>query len=299
MSKARALLIVLVPAILPNCEARESDADFWRNEREIIELAQRLKLAEYRLGLSEFRKAGELDDLKARLSENEARLSDLQAQRASLAVEVQNLEQGNKKQRGSALQQKRMKALGMKFETLPARDGRTFSNVTITKVDDAGVAFRHEHGAARLRYSELSDDKRSFFGLEESTALAAEQKEISDALAYERQIDLEMEEIWRRESMAASLEKAYKPSQSTRSLASVSPRQLRTSKLSEPAKAFGTSPTYRSYYYSGYRSYRPVYRYYYRYPTCPTPSYCPSSRTRSYSSGFSSSACPPSVTKTP
>lgn len=301
MVLARSVMIVLFPAILPSCRAEESEAELWSNEREIIELSQQLKLGEYRLGLSESGKRKELDDLKILLSENEVRLFNLQSEKSALVAEIERLESRNRQLCQAALEQRRSRAQGMNFETFSAKDGRTFKNAIITVVDDSGVAFRHEHGAARLRYAELSDEQRLFFGLEEEASLAAENRERKQALAYELSIDMELEAMRDQESQerAEPFTTRNNDYTASRTLMAASNDQREARPLAQPARTFGTGSLYRRLYgYSSYRSYRPVYRYVYQYPSVPNP-FCPPSKARSQSSGFPSGTCPSSAPTTP
>jgi hypothetical protein len=156
------------------------------------------------------------------------------------------------------------------------------------------VAFRHEHGAARLRYTELSDDQRLIFGLEEEAALAAEDRERRQALAYELSIDMELEAMRDRESEARADSIAAENNNflASRSLMANPNHQREIRPLAQPARAFGSGSSYRRHYnYSGYRFYRPAYRYVYRHPPAVNP-FCSSYRIRKQSSGFSSEACP-------
>lgn len=255
-------MIALVAAAPAVCGAREGDAAFWRNEREIIALTQRLKLCEYRLGLANPGKIEKLEGLKSMISENEIRLRGLLSQKAALDAEISSMETRNSASGRMVLEQRRSNTRGMKFDTLPASDGRLFTNATITVVRDSGVEFRHEHGAARLRYSELTDQLRSFFGLEESAASAAEERENRQAIAYEREIHQALEAIRTRETPAIALNEVKSASRITRQLSPVSSREPVDSELSRPAKPIGSARFYQKYRgYGVYRSHRPVYRY--------------------------------------
>lgn len=294
MAIERFVRIVLFAAVLPSCGTREGDAAFWRDEREIIELSQRLKLGEYRLGVSETAKARELDGLKIRLSKNENRLRDLRTEKSALAGEIRSLETRGKELARTALAQKRARSQGMEFETLSATDGRIFKNATITLVDDSGVAFRHEHGAARLRYAELSDEQHLIYGLEEKAALAAEDRECRQALAYELSIDMELEAMRdkegeeRADSMAARSNNFLV----SRPFMATPNHQREIRPLAQPARTFGSGSSYRRHYnYSGYSYYRPTYHYVYRHTPAVNP-FCSSFQIRKQSSGFSSAACP-------
>ena len=263
-------MIVLLAVVLPSCKPGDDGVGYWENEREIIALTQSLTVGEYRLGLSEPGIGKELDNLKSILSKNETRLRGLQSEKAALSAEVADLETLNKELGRMAFEQNRSNARGMKHEMFTSRDGRVFRNVTITAVRDAGVEFRHEHGAARLRYGELSDQQRLFFRLEESAALAAEYVERRQELAYENDIDMEMEAILKREAHAAAIDEMNSASPFSRAMSQVSFRKPVISELSKPAKPFGGTSFYRKYRgYYGYGSHRPVYRYvHWHAPSC-------------------------------
>lgn len=253
------MTVVLLAVVLPSCGPEDGGYGFWENEREIVALTQRLKLCEYRLGRTVPGGAKELAELQSRLSANEAGLCRLQADKSGLTAEIASLETRNHQMGRMVLEKKRSAVRGMKFDTFPARDGRMFNNATIILVEDSGVEFRHEHGAARLRYGELSDQQRLFFGLEESAALAAEERERTEALAYERHIDLELEAVLKRETHPVMLDGMKG------ALSPVSFHKPVISELSKPAKPVGGASFYRNYHgYYGYRSHRPVYRYVYR-----------------------------------
>lgn len=267
-ANARFIRIALVlPMLLPCCKGQDGEVDFWRNERELVELDQQLKLGEYHLGLSNDSEWKDFDALKILLSENEVRLWNLQSEKSALLAEIKRLETHNVEMARAALEQKRSRARGMKFETLSARDGRIFNKATITMVADSGVAFRHEHGAARLRYAELSDEQRLFFGMEEYAALAAEFRERTQEIACELSLNLEIETLRDRDSQtrATPITKRNNDGMASRSLMAASNDQQETRPLARPARPFGSGSFHRSWsLYSGYRSYRPVYRYVFR-----------------------------------
>jgi hypothetical protein len=253
--------------LLPCCKGQDVDAEFWRHERELVELAQQLKLGEYRLGLSDSAEWKDFDALKILLSENEVRLWNLQSEKSALLAEIKRLKTRNVDMERTALEQKRSRARGMKFETLSARDGRAFNKATITMVADSGVAFRHEHGAARLRYAELSDEQRLFFGMEEYAALAAEDRELTQEIACELSLNLEIETLRDRGSQARAtlITRRNNDGMASRSLMAALNDQQEPRPLAQPARPFGGGSFHRSRsLYSGYRSYRPVYRYVYR-----------------------------------
>jgi hypothetical protein len=270
---ARMIVIALFPIILPSCMSHKGEAAFWENEREKIELTQCLQLAEYRLGLNESGDFQELERLQSLLSEMEVRLWNLQSDQSALINDIGRMEIRNAELCRTALEKQRARARGMNFASFSVRDGRNFTNVSVTGVDDSGVAIRHEHGAARLRYAELSDEQRLFFGLEEAGALVAEDHERREALAYELSIDLELEAMRERErkESADSIAERNNDFQPSRALMAASNYQHETRPLAQPARSFGSGSSYRRWYgYSGYR-YRSVYSYVYRDPSVSNP----------------------------
>lgn len=295
------LVIGLLPVILPGCESHKGEARFWENEREKIELGQRLELARYRLDRHAPGELPELESLNRLLKESDVSLRDLRQDQSTLTVEIEEMERRNDDISRLALQSQRSRAQGMKFDSLPTRDGRTFRNVSISGVDDSGVSVRHEHGAARLRYAELSDEQRLFFGLEETTALAAEDREHEEALAYERGIDLELDAIREREreerkKLIANTNKAPQVSSSQMAASSY---QHAARPLAQPARSFGSGSSYRRWYgYSGYRYYRPTYYYVYRQPSVPNP-FCSSARAYRHSPAYTAPVRGPSTPSNP
>jgi len=272
--------VIAMLTILASCRSSGSEAAFWENEREKIELAQRLQLAEYRLRLYEPGDFHELEHLQSLLSENEVRLRKLQSDKSALISNIGRMEARNAGQRRNALEKQQALAHGMNFDSLSVRDGRTFNNVIVTGVGDSGLVIRHEHGSARLRYADLSEGQRLFFGLEESAAHAAEDRERRETLAYELSIDLELEAMREkgREERAESI--AQGNSRASRSLMASSNYQHENRPLAQPARPLGNGSSYRrSYRFPQYIHYRPAYRYVYRYPSTPNP-FCKSTSSR-------------------
>lgn len=153
------------------------------------------------------------------------------------------------------LRSRREAVIGKTFETFTAWSGRTYHEVSVSSVDDAGVTIRHADGAARLRYEVLSDDQRQLFGLDAESALAAAAKERTDAVEYESWIDrwwvANREKEAERDRLAA-IEKASRivsaPSNDQQIVAAnVSP-------LAKPATAFSSRGSRYSRRYNRYRS---------------------------------------------
>lgn len=261
--------------ILPACERKPDNSAYWETEREEIELTQQLKLAEYRLGMTGSdgcNGVAELQRVEGNLRDLNVRALALRRDRSALDSEVRELEFRNRETERLAVQNLRMKSVGRTFDTLAVNNGRTFENVSVTGVDDGGVAIRHEHGTARLRYSDLSAGQCALFGLDESSALAAEDRERRESIAYERRIDEELDAMRENEEQIAAVARKSEEADFPRALMTANTTTRETSPLAKPATRVGRGSSYRySDGYSGYRSYRPRYRYvyYYRAPRNP------------------------------
>jgi hypothetical protein len=267
---------------LPSCERNLNDSTYWETEREEIELTQQLKLAEYRLGMTTSGDANgvaELERVESNLRELNQRTAALLRDRSVLGEEVRELEVRNRETERLAVRKLRMKSVGRKFDTLVVNNGRTFENVSITGVDDGGVAIRHEHGTARLRYSDLSAEQCASFGLEERSALAAEDRERRESIAYERRIDEELDAMREKEEQIAAVARRSEETKVSRALVAANTTTKETSPLAKPASQVGRGSSYRySDGYSTYRSYRPRYRYVYYYPVVRNPFNDPTAR---------------------
>jgi hypothetical protein len=257
--------------LLPACDRRNEQAEWWRNERERVEVSQSLELATLRLDLAAPIEFEELESLHGGYEKNAKLLVELRGRRVALEHELTELEVGSEKFRLDVLKARRQETLGSSFEMLRLANSREFQQVTVLAIDDAGVSIRHLHGSAQLRFSDLNAAQRIQFGLDEELALAAQQREMRNIASYERQIDAQLAvlEVKRNQQNLALERENQLAAQkyqlllaSQRSSASVSP-------LSKPATTFSNG----SYRYSSYRSYRPSYRYvYYQTPTYYRPS---------------------------
>jgi hypothetical protein len=198
----------------------------------------------------------------------------LQRDRNALDAEIKGMEVRNEEFVRLAIQGLRMKALGRKFDRFSVNDGRTFENVTVTGVDDGGVAIRHEHGTARFRFAELSAGQSELFGLDERSGLAAADRERRESIAYERRIDEELDAMREKEERIAAVARRSEDARMSRPLMAVNSSRQPASPLAKPASPVGSGYSYRSSYgYSGYRSYRPTYRYVYYHRSVPNPFY--------------------------
>lgn len=258
---------------LSGCGQKRDNSAYWETEREVVELTQKLKLAEYRLGLMPDREVVDIDAVTENARKLDLRARELRNAREALSDEINDLEARKSELAHTVLRHLRSKAHGRKFDTFSTTDGRIFENVMITGVDDGGIALRHAHGTARLRYADLSGEQCAEFGLDEKSALAAEDRERREAVAYEQRIDEELDAMRDKEERNAAMARRSEEARISRSLMARSASYKSESPLAKPASAVGSGSYYRNSYGSTYRTYRPRYRYVYYYPATPNPFY--------------------------
>jgi hypothetical protein len=253
--------IWLATWFISSCDGGKDEAAFWKNEREITELTHRAELAGYRLDLLQKGGAAELEKAKRTLSDLEARITYLKSEHANLTHAVGNLDLRNQKLIARARESRRQTAMGMGFATFQTRNGRVYHDVRISEITDSGVKIRHGDGAVGLRYNDLTDDQRRIFGLEEAEALAAEERERREALAYEKKLDLQLEAI-RKVRKAAAESEARSSAREREALAALASRpDTEVRPLAQPARPVGSGSLYRSF-----TSRSPTYRYVYYSP---------------------------------
>ena len=266
--------MAIIVLALTGCGEKRDQSVYWDTERVVVELTQKLKLAEYRLGLMPNRETVDAGAVMENARRLDRRLSELRADQASLVDEIKDLEIRKSELVQTSIRNIRAKAHGRKFGTFATTDGRTFENVMITGVDDGGIALRHAHGTARLRYSDLSVEQREEFGLKEKSALAAEYRERREAVAYEQRMDEELGAMREKEEREAAIAKRSEDARVSRSLmARNNVSQKPESPLSKPATTVGSGSYYRNTYGTTYRTYRPRYRYVYYYSAGSNPYY--------------------------
>ena len=268
-----------------SCQRNENQAEWWQGEQERIALSHQVELKEYRFSKSQVSGHEEMVKMRLLIKTN----MDLSQRRITLEDEVGLLEDELASFKQSAIPRQRDRALGRTFETMVLPSGRTFMQVKVAAINDAGVTIRHAEGSARIKFSDLNSEQQVLFGLEMDLAVAAEKKELESAVDYERAIDSQLAAMKTQDKLtaeAARREEQYLQSNRAR----VASPQIASSSvrpLAQPATSFGNRSWSSSGYYSTYRSYRPAYRYVY----CNSPSYtrpCPSISSSNYFSYFHS-----------
>ncbi len=189
-------LPVLALAVLPSCkkntEAR-MDPEWWRLEADRVELVQEIKLQKLRVGEEDILR--EHAALKTRMIKNEALLASLRESAGSLRSEVADMAAALVAERENWIASTRAAAVGRNFETFTGSSGRIYTDVTVTRVTDVGIEFRHSDGSGRLLATDMSPDLHADFGLDTGAALVAMEREKASAAAYETYIADRMVEV--------------------------------------------------------------------------------------------------------
>jgi len=241
MFKTSIILILLLIGwqLLPKVE----DDGWWYRESERIELSKKVELYQLRL-----ENRGEAHpEVFEQLRYTTSKLSNLREKHARLIEEIEAGEQAFASYRQQTIAALRERSTGLVFESFQTGSGRTFKDVKVVSVSDAGVTIRHDYGSARLSYKDLTPRQRAEFGVEEVTALAAERTERERAEAYESWIEEEMDSLAVEQELAEKLN--VKNTLAQASLTSKTSRPQATasrSRLSDAPKRFGTTPRYRA-----------------------------------------------------
>jgi len=268
--KSSALLLFSI--LLPACSGESNDAAWWDNEKQIIELRSQIDLARYRVKTLDI-EAPELTDSPSS-SQLITEIGALTNEKSRLADQIAEMRNGWEDFRAGVLAQRRAQVMGKTFDTFETPEGRAYHEVTISMIDDGGVSFRHKVGMARLRFDDLDQGGREFFGLDGDLAAIAHEAEATRRAEYN---------IWIEQGLAvakaeeAKLAKIRREEEDRLASARAIAARNRSSTPSALTASFGglgdTRTIYSSGRYSSSRYYRrPRTRYYYTYntqPSCP------------------------------
>ena len=131
------------------------------------------------------------------------------------------------------VESRRAEALGSFMKTFRTLEGKTYSEVVITRVNDGGVSFNHADGAVRLRFSDLSPDQQKYFGITKEAAARTYEKENARQAAYEIAV------AERNEKFRAAAEKKAAEFEELRRLEPIAAAEVDSSE-----KSVGTIPPY-------------------------------------------------------
>jgi hypothetical protein len=259
--------------LLSACKSENKSTSLWEMERDKIEISKKIEVLGYRLSLHEPDHL-ELASLNSKLEQMKAAKKALLADQIRLNSEVAALEADHEKMMVDLIQSRRSEIIGTKIQQLVVADGRTYQDVQITDIGDAGVDFRHEGGSTRLRYNELSQLQRDYFALEDDSANHALAKEQKSHMAYEKWVSKVTAQN-REERRSAEANQGQKDQEQRRRSYQLAfqDSRARSSALSRPATPVGRrtwsrvwSYQYPSSYYDTPRVYYPYsYSYPYRY----------------------------------
>jgi hypothetical protein len=98
-------------------------------------------------------------------------------------------------------------------EDITTLSGKTYSNVTITRVEPDGITIKHSAGLIKLFYGELPEDVRARYGAD--PAKAREYQQAKAQAQAQREAQSRETIAARRENEAASLNKIYRKEKET------------------------------------------------------------------------------------
>lgn len=252
---------VWIAVSLSGCGERKDQVAWWTGEQQRMELTHQVELQQFRCDQVYSGDYTELASFRTGSQATSARAAALRQKRDELTGLVESQQKKLVEFQESTLRSQRQRAMRLTYETFRTATGRSFKKVSISAIDDSGVTIRHADGSTRLRFADLDAQQQQFFGLEADLALIAQQKEAREAVAYERWIAKELEISHLSDAAVAKVsvrnEATFLPKLAESPVLQIVAANVRP--LSQPAKSFG-SVGYRSYRYSTYRSYRPIYQ---------------------------------------
>jgi hypothetical protein len=225
--------------LLSACKpGNDYETDLWDMEMDAVEISKDIKLLGYRLSLQE-PAYGELVALKSGMVKMKAKKQVLLADQIRLQSEVDALEVDHEKMTTRFIKSRRSEIIGTRIDELVVAAGRVYRNVKIIDIGDAGVDFRHEGGSTRLRYNELSEAQRDYFGLNPASARIALMTEAMNQKAYEEWVSASIEkDLYESQVRAHSPNCRFEKTPPTHLLHRNRPSFVQ-SPLSQPATPFG------------------------------------------------------------
>ncbi|MCB1130585.1 MAG: hypothetical protein KDN05_05605 [Verrucomicrobiae bacterium] len=265
LGRMLALASIILPLANISCQRRDMDGAWHADERLKVELEQHFKLLTYRFESRGGNLATELQDTRDRIESNRAAIGSAREDLARLETEVSELAVETRRIADEVARDTRRKSIGRHFDTFIAANGRTYRDVTVSQVTDGSVEIRHETGSARFRPADLSLEQQEMFGISAEAAAREARIESERRLAYERHIREHQLEEEASAEIAAARTRARSTRSSHSTALAAADRRDSERPLAQPARSFGSGSIYRSQRTS-YRT-----RYYYAYPSCPSP----------------------------
>lgn len=188
----------------------------------------------------------------------------------------------------------RAEETGKRYKEYKTFAGRVYTDVLVTKIDDAGIYLNHADGAARLRFEHLSPDQRKHFGITEAGATEIYAQELKAQAAHEAKVEVEQKakrELLAKETAARieaeRLAAAKAPTPAPVEKKEIAPKIVSTIEIPTLPTVNGSgtgviystrryNPSRSAYYYNGGYAYPGGYSYYSPtyYPHTPPSGHC-------------------------
>ena len=138
-------------------------------------------------GPSRDRASGRYAEARARIRELDSRMAELQTARTAAEREIAAVGQAFANYREDYRKSEWSRAEGESLGTLTVRGGKEYHQAVISRVTDAGLEIRHEHGIARVQAPDLDLSLRERFQWDDArrARLLADEREHQVAMAKE------------------------------------------------------------------------------------------------------------------
>lgn len=237
-----------------------AEMEILSNETKIVALSQKIKLLTMRtdkLALAQ----QEWDAIHEVEKESRLLVTELRNQQTQLVSEIETLQQSIAAAAIDLKNQARLSAKGQSFASLVTKT-RTYEEVTITDVNDAGIEIKHKTGSARIVCENLTSEQIEQFGLDPEASRIALQREAQQFSAHETAQAKILNDRKQEEQRLAAMTSLYKPAPMTARV--TVPRSVSSYTYSSPRPVYRVvrrnyssydRPTY--YYYNNSSNYTP------------------------------------------
>lgn len=282
MKVAPILGIASLALVLTSCEEDGRQAEVGRfalelGEKRLADVDQRLEVFHARA--SKLKNGSEeLLAAQANLAKVESKTAAVVSEKMVLVAQVEAQVTANQDYLDDARMSNRLAARGEKIPRLALNSGRTYDDLTITKVTDVGLEIRHSLGAARVPFNELSPAMQDRFLYDPEVASLVISAERERAARYAVVADAAYAKV-KAEEAVLSEKRAERESElalarlkaSTAIASNTSRIESSTSRLgSSSSTTFRVHTRRSSGYYRRSNYYYPSRSYYNYRPTTPT-----------------------------
>jgi hypothetical protein len=192
--------------LFPACRKSDhlQDAAWWSLEADRVELAQQVELLKIRETRFD---AGREALVRAlgELAEARQTRTGLDDEADSLHREIGDREAHVAEWLDKRLQQIRASHQGAEMDVLTSKSGRTYRQIRISRVTEAGIEFRHQAGIARLTADDLDRQQLLTFGLNAERSQEIVTREAEQAQAYSEAVTRTARALEKREKERAQV----------------------------------------------------------------------------------------------